>query len=267
MFGRRIALGLLILGMIAPAGCVQSGGRRPDHETVNILNTGPPPRITKRQSADVEIALGRSLEESGNPAEAEATYRKALEKDPKRADAEQRLAILADERGDRAEAERRFERALKLDPKNAEILCDRGYNLYLQRRWSEAEAYLRKALAVNPRHARSRSNLGLVLAHQGDDDAAVAEFIKAGCDPVDARSNLALTQAMRGHFDEARKTYAEVLAAKPSSEAAREGLRAVNVAGADLQIEESTLASASISSRTLDPEVTRTSLPPPPRTR
>lgn len=250
--------------MIAPPGCVQPGGRRRDHESVNILNTGPPPRITRRQSADVEIALGRSLEESGNLAEAEAAYRNALTKDPKRADAEQRLAILADERGDQAEAERRFEQALKLDPKNPDILCDRGYNLYLQRRWAEAEAHLRKALAADPRHARSRSNLGLVLAQQGDDEAALAQFLKAGCDPAEARSNLALTQAMRGRFDDARKIYAEVLAAKPNLASARDGLRAVNVAAAGPGIDGQSLARASAPPRVHDVEVTRTSLPAPP---
>lgn len=250
--------------MIAPLGCVHPGGRRPDHEAVNILNTGPPPKITRRQTADVEIALGRSMEESGNLSEAEAAYRNALTKDPKRADAEQRLAILADQRGDQAAAERHFERALKLEPNNPEILCDRGYNLYLQRRWVEAEACLRKALAADPRHARGHSNLGLVLAQQGDDEAALAQFLKAGCDPAEARSNLALTQAMRGRFDDARKTYAEVLAAKPNLGPARDGLRAVNVAAAGPDIDGHSLARATAPPRTHDAEVMRTSLPPPP---
>jgi len=266
MFGHRLVLGWVILAVAALSGCGQLRSQRRDHESANILNTGPPPKITRRQSADVEIALGRSLEESGNLSEAEAAYRNALAKDPKRADAEQRLAILADERGDQVEAERRFERALKLDPKNPEILCDRGYNLYLQRRWSEAEETLRKALAADPRHARSRSNLGLVLAQRGDDDAALAEFLKAGCDPADARSNLALTQAMRGRFDDARKTYAEVLAAKPSLAAAREGLRAVNVAAAGSESDGSLVAQAP-PPRIHDPEIMRTSLPQPPTTR
>lgn len=252
MFGRRLILACLILTMAAPAGCGQLRSQQRDRRRVDILNTGPSPKLNKRQSADVQIALGRSLEEAGNLTDAEAAYRNALTKDPKRADAEQRLAILADERGDQAEAERRFERALSLDSKNPEILCDRGYNLYLQRRWAEAEATLRKALAADPRHARSRSNLALVLAQRGDDDAALAEFIKAGCDPADARSNLALTQAMRGRLDEARKSYAEALAAKPRLAEARDGLRAVD------------LAAATSGTRNLDPEIVRTSMPPPP---
>lgn len=264
MIARRFVLGWLILAMAAPAGCGQLRPQRRDDRRVDILNTGPSPKLNKRQSADVEIAVGRSLEEAGNLTEAEAAYRGALSKNPKRADAEARLAILADERGDQAEAERRFERALKLDPKNPEILCDRGYNLYLQRRWGEAEETLRKALAVDPRHARSRSNLGLVFAQQGDDNAALAEFIKAGCDPADARSNLALTQAMSGRLDEARKTYAEALAAKPELAAARDGLRAVNLAAAGNQNNGSVIADVANRPRNLDPEVVRTSMPPPP---
>lgn len=249
--------------MVAATGCAQPGERRRNHESVDILNTGPPPKITRRQSADVEIALGRSLEESGDLNRAEAAYRNALAKDPKRADAEQRLAILADERGDQAEADRRFDRALRLAPKDPDILCDRGYNLYLQRRWTEAEAHLKRALAADARHARSHSNLALVLAQLGDEKGALAEFAKAGCDPAEARSNLALTQAMRGRFDDARKTYAEVLAARPNLEPARDGLRAVNVAAAEPGIDGTSLAGASDSSRIHDPEVARASFSSP----
>ncbi len=267
-------LGCLVLALTATVetGCGHFRSQRREHESSSLLSSGPVAKITKRQAADVEIALGRSLEETGNLSEAEATYRNALKKNPKRADAEQRLAILADERGDLKEAAKHFEQALKLDPKNPDILCDQGYSFYLQRRWSEAEMVLRRALACEPRHARSHTNLGLVLARQGDREAALAEFARAGCDPSDAQSNLALVLAMEGRLDDARQTYTAALAAKPGSETAREGLRAANVAlaGGSTMTGAESIAATTIPApaRTLDPAVTRTTvlLPPPPST-
>ncbi|MHC5544496.1 tetratricopeptide repeat protein, partial [Singulisphaera rosea] len=162
---KRMSLALAIAPLLF-AGCSQLSHRTPEHDSAGLLDSGPVSKVSKRQAADVEIALGRSLEGSGNLEDAESTYRDALKKNPKRSDAEERLAILADQRGATKEASQHFARALKLDPKNPEILCDLGYSSYLQRRWSDAEDYLRKAIALQPRHARSHTNLGLVLARQ-----------------------------------------------------------------------------------------------------
>ena len=219
MTGMAAALAVLV-------GCSSKDVRTKEHASSSLIDSGPSPRITKRQAADVEFALGRSMEEEGNAEAARPAYLAALAKDPKRGDAEARLAILDDRKGDFPGAEKHFERALKLRPKDPEILCDRGYSLYLHRRWAEAEASLKQALAVDPSHARSHANLGLVFAQRGDAPAALLEFARAGCDPSDARSNLALVLAMEGRFEEARGEYALALVAKPKSALASEGLKA-----------------------------------------
>jgi Flp pilus assembly protein TadD len=226
---RALGFGLVAAALVLGAGC-RGAGRRGEHASSGLLNSGNPAKVSRRQAADVEVALGRTLQESGDLKAAEAAFRDALAKDPRRADAEARLAILAEERGDPKQAEEHFERALKLAPKDPDILCDRGYSLYLQRRWADAESCLRKALKEDPRHARGHNNLGLVLARQGDREGALAEFARAGCDRADAQSNLALVTAMEGRLDEARELYAAAAAAKPGSAPAREGLRASEVA-------------------------------------
>ncbi|MDG3004744.1 tetratricopeptide repeat protein [Paludisphaera mucosa] len=226
----RILGGCLVLTAVACAGCRGGPGRRGEHASASLLDSGRAAKVSHRQAADVEIAMARSLEQSGDLAGAEAAYRDALAKDPRRGDAEARLAVLADERGDLKGSAEHFERAARLAPDDPEILCDRGYSYYLQRRWADAEGCLRKALQKDPRHARAHNNLGLTLARQGDRDGALAEFAKAGCDRADARSNLALVLAMEGRVEDARTLYAEAAAAKPGSVAAREGLRAADAA-------------------------------------
>ena len=49
--------------------------------------SGATAKVTSRQAADVQFALGRSLEDGDDVAGAEAAYRKAIENDPARADA------------------------------------------------------------------------------------------------------------------------------------------------------------------------------------
>jgi len=216
---------LVPLLLALAAGCSILPARPKEHSSKALLDSGPGARVTGRQAADVQIAIGRSHEADGRPDQAEAAYLAALAKDPKRADAEARLAVLADRKGDAASSARHFDRALKLAPKDPEILCDRGYGLYLRRRLPEAEASLRAAIAADPSHARGHTNLGLVLAARGRKDEALAEFARAGRDVSDARSNLGLVLAMEGKLDEAKDQYALALGDKPGSEAAREGLR------------------------------------------
>lgn len=242
------------------AGCSQLHRQTPVHDSAGLLDSEPVSKVSKRQAADVEVALGRSLEASGNLAEAESTYRDALKKNPKRADAEERLAILADQRGATKEAAQHFARALKLDPKNPEILCDLGYSYYLQRRWSDAEDYLKRAISLQPRHARSHTNLGLVLARQGDKAGALAEFARAGCDAADAQANLGLVLAMEGHFEDAKQAYGAALAAKPALPAAQEGMRATMVAMAGGKPGQPTAIAGTAGSKgRLDPGLARTS--------
>jgi Flp pilus assembly protein TadD len=226
----------LIFAAIATAGGCSSPPSRPgDHAPASILDSGPQPKITSQQTADIQFTLGRSFEDESKFDQAQAAYVAALQKDPKRGDAEHRLAILDDRKGNREGADKHFARALKLRPTDPEILCDRGYSLYLRRRWSDAEADLKKALTLDPVHPRSHANLALVMARRGDGEAALAEFARAGCDPSDARSNLGLIYAMEGHFEESKKEYALALQAKPKSALAGEGLRAATVASGGLE--------------------------------
>lgn len=246
----------LILGLLG--GCAMVSSKSQEHASSSLLSSGPQPKVTSHQAADMQIALGRTLEDEGKFEEARPAYVAALKKDPKRADAEVRLAILDDYRGEPTNADQHFERALKLEPRNPDILCDRGYSFYLRRNWSSAEGSLREALTIDPRHARSHNNMGLVLARQGQNETAMVEFAKAGCDQSDARANLALVHGLEGRFEESRKQYSLSLLAKPNSAKAQEGMKASSVALTGQRDPSAIAARVKVPPR-LDPALARTS--------
>src|SRR5262249_45181445 len=184
-------------------------------------------RLSASQAADVQVALGRTLERRGEEEQARAAYAEAVKQDPKRADALVRLAVLSDRQGHFQESEQLYRRALAACPTDADLYCNRGYSLYLQQRWEEAEQSLRQAIALRPDHLRAHNNLGEVLARTGRQAEALEEFHRAGCSPADAHANLALGLMLAGDWPEARQHYERALAANPSAPSARKGLKAL----------------------------------------
>jgi Flp pilus assembly protein TadD len=210
------------------SGC-QHSPQRPQGPTVMLGSPDRPHKVTARQAADVQYAIGRSLEMRGEGEQAIAAYREALKRDPDRADAQARLAILYDQQGRFDESAALYRSALAAQPGNPDLYCDMGYSLSLQHRWAEAEMNLRQAIALAPNHRRAHNNLGLVLAHAGRPDDALAEFRKGGCDEADAHVNLAFVLTLERSWPEARAHYERALALRPSLAAAQKGLEEVTV--------------------------------------
>lgn len=209
-----------ILGL-ALAGCQQP------QRTTSPLTAGkePTPRLRSTQVADVQVAMGKSLEMSGTLEQAQAVYEEAAQKDPQRADALDRLAVLAAKQGQLAKAEDYHRKALKLEAGNADLHCNYGYTLYLQHRWAEGEAAFRKALELKPNHARAQNNLALTLARSGRCDEALVAFQKTGCPKADAHANVAFALTLDGSMAEARQHYEIALKESPDCAAARKGLQ------------------------------------------
>src|SRR5438128_537544 len=86
------------LWMAGLSGC-QQAPLRPQGPALSLGGADERAKITARQAADVQVALGRSLEMRGEGEQAMAVYREALRRDPNRADAYVRLAILCDQQG------------------------------------------------------------------------------------------------------------------------------------------------------------------------
>jgi Flp pilus assembly protein TadD len=234
----------LAMGSAVVAGCQQFAWVRtrpllaPDNAEAGF-------KVSAQQAADVQVALGRSLEKRGNMEQARAAYEEAIKRDPHRTDAYWRLAILNDREGRFQESAALYRKALRTSPGNPDIYCDMGYSLYLQCRWAEAEMNLKQALALKPDLARAHNNLGLVQAHTERFGQALAEFRKAGSE-ADAHVNLALALLLDRRWEEAQKHYQLALTANPSSEAARNGLNQLNTLLAK---------TSSTSARTPQPEI------------
>src|SRR5262245_60952240 len=194
------------LGLTLLAGCL-SGNPRPNPASLLPGAGEPSPPLRASQVADVQVAMGRTLEKRGSTEQAQEMYQKALKQDPSRTDAYGRLAVLHDRQGKFKESEELYRKALATRPDDAGLLCNRGYSLYLQRRWAEAEAALRRALALAPGHRRAQNNLGLVLAQVGRHEEALASFRRAGCTEADAHVNLAFVLTLRRSWPEARGHY------------------------------------------------------------
>jgi Tfp pilus assembly protein PilF len=230
----RSALVIGLTGLIGLAGCQQLTSRPKPRPTSVLDASGPTPRITAAQEADAQIDLGRTAEQRGEFDQATAAYRAALTRDKTRADAYQRLAVLRDKQGKYRESAELYRTAIEVDPGNPVIFCDQGYSLYLQRRWAEAEMVLRQAIVCDPEHSRAHNNLGLVLAHGGQVDDAVAEFRRGGSSEAEAHDNVAFALSTEGRWIEARAQYRRALKAKPASQVAAARLQELDAVVAKL---------------------------------
>ena len=214
------ALVALVLLTVCLAGCQHFG-----HPPGRARTSPDVEALSPTQQADLQVALGRTLENRGEMDRAINAYRAALKQDQGRADASLRLAVLHDHQGQFRESAEFYRRALEARPGDADTYCDMGYSLYLQHRLDEAEMNLRQALAIDPGHRRGHNNLGLLLAHDDRLDEAIDEFRRGGCTPADAHLNLAFVLTVARRWPEAREHYHRALDADPSSEIARGRLR------------------------------------------
>ena len=169
------------------------------------------PELNPAKTAEVQFALGRTLEQQGKRDQARVAYASSLRHDAKNGLACWRLAVLAAAAGNHAEADRYFGRAVDLIPESAEIHTDIGYSHYLRRDLETATMHLRQALVLHDAHQRAHNILGLVLAMQGQDLEAAREFYAAGLNAADITSNLGYAALRTGHTSKAREMFAHTL--------------------------------------------------------
>lgn len=178
------------------------------------------------EAAEQLIAQGNRLEDAGEPAQACALYRQALERAPDLAKAHVNLGIALEACGDGDGAKACYENALALEPRNAAASYNLGKLLYTRGELDEACRLLREALQVRPDFADARIVYGYVLHALGQPQAAAAELIAAQQqrpDDVSVRTALAHVQSavalqaaiehhQAGRRKEARMRYQEATA-------------------------------------------------------
>lgn len=221
----RQRLNMFLVGVLTLQGCQHadrtSTPTPPLQEAAKAVDET---NLSNSQVADLQIALARSMESTGENERVFNTYMAAVKRDPNRADACMRLAIHLDKQAKFEEAAAWYEKALKLAPNDSEIHANRGYSHYVQHDWELAEKHLRTAIELKPDHKQARNNLGLLLARRGQIDEALESFRQSGCSSAEARANIAFALALENRFIDAAAQYRLALAADANCAPARKGL-------------------------------------------
>lgn len=147
--------------------------------------------------------LGKALLAAGRPAEAEGAFRAALDLEPASAEAARGMAapLLAQGRAEEALALLDADAAAQDTGLDTRMVLLRGTALDLLARNDEAQALYRSAIAAAPRDISLRTNLALSLALEGEFDEAIELARQAATDPAATtrhRRNYVLILAMAG---------------------------------------------------------------------
>jgi len=170
-------------------------------------------------------SLGNFLYTTGRYEEATAAYREIVALDSANGTGWANLASSSMLSGDFAAAVTAFERALAVEP-SPRTLMNLGMLHYYRGESAAAKEALEKAIAMTPENYLAWSNLGDVLALEGDREGAKRAFLEAnrlGRDRL-ARNNrdaatlldLAWITAMLGRLDEAQQLISTALALAPT---------------------------------------------------
>jgi tetratricopeptide (TPR) repeat protein len=151
--------------------------------------------ITKNPTAWIaHNNLGAVLLQKGQPDDAIAHFRRAIEIKPDEASAHSNLGNALLQEGTLDEAIAQYQKALELKPGEAGVHYNLANALLAERHVEEAIAHYQAALAINPNYADVHNNLGAILLQQGELDEAIFHYEKAlELNPQDvrARGNLA----------------------------------------------------------------------------
>jgi Flp pilus assembly protein TadD len=166
--------------------------------------------------AELRNALGWTLFQGGNTADAVVEYRRALKTNPLSAKVHNNLALALVELGQLDEAASHFSRSLELDPK-AEIYSDLGFTMARLGKPEVALANYQKALELDPNCASAHSNLAVALVQEGNLEEAESHYRKAlsGRPTAETHNGLGYVLARRGRTDEATAEFRKAIELNP----------------------------------------------------
>ena len=130
------------------------------------------------------------------------------------------LGVVTQRAGKKEDAIRAYERAIGLNPKYVEALINLGNVLKDQYRLDDAVQAYRKALTLNPAHADTHNNLGVALKEQNALQGAVASYreaIRLKPAHFEAWNNLGLALMETGLIEEAIASFEKALTIVPDS--------------------------------------------------
>jgi Flp pilus assembly protein TadD len=220
-----VALGLLVMA----SGC---GSPNNKNATFSPRQKGPKMPSDSSQVAEAIspsilpgtfVAAGRLHESEGHLARAAEQYRMAIATQPDNIEAYNRLGIVLDQLGKFKEADQCLMRATQLAPGKAHLHNNLAFSYIMQGRWSDAQGELGKALEIDPNFTRARVNMGTVLAQQGKFDEAFRSFHQV-LRAEDAYYNIGLMYQSKQRPVDAARAFKQAIAANPKMIAAKKRL-------------------------------------------
>jgi tetratricopeptide (TPR) repeat protein/2-polyprenyl-3-methyl-5-hydroxy-6-metoxy-1,4-benzoquinol methylase len=171
--------------------------------------------------ADQLFQLGVAHHDEGHFAEAEDSFRRALQFDPKHARSLNRLGILAQQCGDPDAALMFIGQAIDADESVAEYHYNIALVLAGLGRMDEAVTHSRRAVTLEPGYADAHTNLAGALAALGRWNEAALHFRRALARKADspvAYHNLSVALLAEGKLEEALEVLARGLAVRETNE-------------------------------------------------
>ena len=206
----------------AHAGLCQTRVERYLLERVPAHVTGAEEACARAQAFDdsayeVHEAVGSLRLVTGDAAEAEAAYRRALAVVPESPDVLIGLAGALADGGDSAAAERTLQRAIAAQPRYAASHIEYGSFLLRQGRAREAISPYRRATLLEPDSASAFNNLGIAYLYAGNFDEATGAFSRSqAIEPRHSSySNMGTGYYYRGRFEDAARMFRKATELSP----------------------------------------------------
>jgi hypothetical protein len=186
---------------------------KPAHDAVSLSTEAKP-------SAKLYVAMARLSAQSGQVAEAEQHYQRALRLDPRHADALVGYAHLKDRQGKLVEATQLYQQAAHARPREPSILNDLGLCFARRGMLSQSRGALEAAIRLQPHKELYRNNIAMVLIEMGNIDAALSHLKVVQSEAV-ACYRVGYILQKRGDSEAAAKFFAKALEKDRSLTAAK----------------------------------------------
>jgi len=209
-----------VIGCNAPQTQVFQPQRMKDQQYIDARIANAPLERMPKILPETHFAAARLLEEQGQIGKAIIQYRKTIAVNHKFVAAYHRLGMLLSKGGRHEEAVEMLQETVTLKPDDARLRNNLGFELMFLEQWAQAKENFTKAIELNPKLVRAQVNLGLVYSKLGDFDQALVCF-KAVLPEADAWYNLGLMYRGQKRYEDAVKSFEQVLKCNPQFSAAQ----------------------------------------------
>lgn len=160
----------------------------------------------------------------GHYDQAEASYRRCLETDPKSSRTQNNVGLVLLAKGKRQEAKDYFEKSAA--QRNPDALTNLANEYVRDGQESTAAGYYRQALEITPNHSQAKYGLGLVLRAEDEEEARALFESLAEDEHVGAKAQLILGQLdmANGKVEQALQSFRKALKRNPRLFEARNNL-------------------------------------------